>query len=194
MEAEALFYLGTAELTDMDLGRALDHLSQSLAMYEAAGEEVPPSLHNVLGWALLILHRPAEARAAVAKGLLTRLRTHDVIDMTASLDSSAEIAFELGAAQRAMRLIGASDAIRRRAGSEPNVMAVASRSRWIARAEHQLGKAARAAWLEGGMLTPEEAGAYALSPLDQAAPVSAGWRTQRSAAVRTRSPSSSPEA
>jgi len=125
MEAEALFYLGTAELTDMDLGRALDHLSQSLAMYEAAGEEVPPSLHNVLGWALLILHRPAEARAAVAKGLLTRLRTHDVIDMTASLDSSAEIAFELGAAQRAMRLIGASDAIRRRAGSEPNVMAVA---------------------------------------------------------------------
>jgi predicted ATPase/DNA-binding CsgD family transcriptional regulator len=174
MEAEGLFYLGTLEVTEMDLGGALDHLWQSVALYEAAGTAVPPSLNNVLGWVLLLLHRPAEARTVVARGLLTRLRSHDVIDMTASLDASAEIAFELGAPERAMRLIGASDEIRRRAGSEPNKLAAASRSRWITRAEHQLGKAAHAAWLEGGRLNPEEAGAYALSPLDQAPPRAGG--------------------
>jgi len=174
MKAEALLNLGTVEATEMDLDRSLGHLSQSVALYEAAGTLVPPALNNMLGWVLLLLHRSAEARTVVDRGLLARLQTHDVIDMTASLDSSAEIAFEFGSAERAMRLIGASDAIRRRAGSEPNLMAVASRSRWIPRAEHQLGKAARAAWLEGGMLTPEEAGAYALSPLDQAPPRAGG--------------------
>jgi non-specific serine/threonine protein kinase len=174
MEAEALIYLGSAEVTEMDLGGALGHLWQSLAMFETAGAEVPPSLYNMLGWALLLLHRPAEAGIPVAKGLLARLRTRDVVDMTASLDSSAEIAFELGAAQRAMRLIGASDAIRRRAGSEPNKLAAASRSRWIPRAEHQLGQAAHALRLEGGRMKPDEAGAYALSPLDQAPPRAGG--------------------
>lgn len=170
MEAAALFNLGAVQATEMDLESSLDSLSQAVTLYESAGAAVPPSLNNLLGWVLLLLHRLPEARTLVRKGLLERLRTYDVIDMTASLDSSAEIAFEFGASQRAMRLIGASDAIRRRAGSQPNPMAVASRSRWMPRAERQLGKAARAAWLEGGRLTPEEAGAYALSPLDKAPP------------------------
>jgi predicted ATPase/DNA-binding CsgD family transcriptional regulator len=174
MEAEGLLNLGAVEATEMDLDGSLDHLSQSVALYEAAGTLVPPALNNMLGWVLLLLHRPAEARTVVDRGLLARLQTHDVIDMTASLDSSAEIAFEFGSAERAMRLIGASDAIRRRAGSAPNRMAVASRSRWIPRAERQLGKAARAAWLEGGRLNPEEAGAYALSPLEQPPPRAGG--------------------
>jgi DNA-binding CsgD family transcriptional regulator len=156
----------------MDLHNALDHLSKSLALYEASGMGVvPPSVCNGLGWVLLMLHRAAEARPVVAKGLLTRLRTHDVIDMAGSLDASAEIAFELGAPERAMRLKGATDAIRARAGSAPTWMALASRNRWVSRAERALGKGgAHAAWLEGGRLAPDEAGAYALAPLDQPPP------------------------
>jgi non-specific serine/threonine protein kinase len=172
MEAAALMILGFVEAFEMDLDHALDHMSRSLALYETSGPGViPPSLENGLGWVLLMLHRAAEARPLVARGLHTRLRTHDVIDMTGSLDASAEIAFELGARERAMRLMGASDAIRRRAGSAPTKMAAASRNRWVARAERALGKSgAHAAWLEGGTLTPDEAGAYALAPLDQAPP------------------------
>jgi len=177
MEAEALLNLGTMEAMEMDLGSALDHLSQSLALYEAAGTEVHPTVDNMLSCVLVMLNRPAEAQTAVNRGLRTRLRTRDLIDMTASLDASAEIAFELGAAERAMRLIGASDAIRRRAGSEPNRFAAASRNRWIPRAERLLGKAAHTAWLEGGRLTPDEAGTYALAPLDQRPPRAGADRT-----------------
>jgi non-specific serine/threonine protein kinase len=115
-----------------------------------------------------MLDRPAEARTVVAKGLPVWLRSHDVVDLTASLDASAEIAFELGAPERAMRLIGAVDVIRRRAESEPNPFALRSRNRWIPRAERQLGKRAHTAWLEGCRLTADEAGAHALAPLDQA--------------------------
>lgn len=169
MQAGALVNLGFVEAFEMDLDHALDHLAQSLALYETSGRDViPPSLENGLGWVLLMLHRAAEARPLVARGLVTRLRSRDVIDMAGSLDASAEIAFELGARERAMRLMGASDAIRRRAGSAPTKMASASRNRWVARAERALGKdGAHAAWLEGGRLTPDEAGAYALAPLDQ---------------------------
>jgi non-specific serine/threonine protein kinase len=171
MEAEALLHLGSVEAIAMDLDNALDHLTQSLALYEAEGVAGSrPTVCNMLGWVLLMLHRPAEAGPIVARGLLTRLRTHDVIDMAGSLDASAEFAFELGAPERAMRLKGASDAIRRRAGSAPTRMAAASRERWVSRAERKLGKAAHAAWLEGGRLSPDEAGAYALAPLDQPPP------------------------
>jgi non-specific serine/threonine protein kinase len=121
-----------------------------------------------------MLHRPNEARPYVARGLITRLESHDVIDMTGSLDASAEVAFELGAPERAMRIKGASDAIRRRAGSAPTRAAAASRNRWVSRAERALGKAAHAAWMEGGTFSPDEAGAYALSPLDQPSPRTGG--------------------
>jgi DNA-binding CsgD family transcriptional regulator len=169
LKAEALKNLGFVEATEMDLDYALDHLSRSLARYEASEMDlIPPTVCNGLGWVLLMLHRPVEARVVVVRGLLTRLGTHDVIDMAGSLDASAEIAFELGAPVRAMRLKGASDAIRRRAGSGPTRMAAASRGRWVSRAERALGKAADAAWLEGGRLAPDEAGVYALAPLDQA--------------------------
>jgi len=178
MEAEALLNLGAVEAREMDLANALEHLSQSLGLYEASGaDRVPPSVNNTLGWVLLTLHRPAEARTVVERGLLARLRTHDVIDMTASLDACAEIAFELGAPERAMRLIGASDAIRRRAGSVPNKLAVASRIRWLSRAEQMLGKAAHAAWLEGDRMTPQQAGAYALGSSDGQSPRAGGGRT-----------------
>jgi predicted ATPase/DNA-binding CsgD family transcriptional regulator len=171
MEAEALLHLGGCEAIAMDLDNALDHLSQSLALYEGSGAEaIPPTVCNVLGWVLVMLHRPDEARPMVARGLLTRLQNHDVIDMTGSLDASAEVAFELGAPERAMRIKGASDAIRGRAGSKPTMIAAASRERWVSRAERALGKAAHTVWLEGGRLSPAEAGAYALSPLDQPPP------------------------
>jgi predicted ATPase/DNA-binding CsgD family transcriptional regulator len=171
MEAEALLHRGSLEAIAMDLDNALDHLTQSLALYEADGVAGSrPTVCNMLGWVLLMLHRPAEARPLVDRGLRIRLRAHDVIDMAGSLDASAELAFELGAPERAMRLKGASDAIRRRAGSAPTIMAAASRDRWVSRAEKALGKAAHAAWLVGGRLAPDEAGAYALAPLDQAPP------------------------
>jgi non-specific serine/threonine protein kinase len=170
MEADALTILAFAEAIDMDLDTALEHFSRSVALYEAGGV-VPAVVCNGLGWVLLMLHRPAEAAPVVARGLLIRLRTRDVIDLAGSLDASAEIAFELGAQERAMRLKGATDAIRARAGSALTVMAERSRDRWVSRAERALGKSgAHAAWLEGGRLSPEEAGAYALAPLDQPPP------------------------
>jgi predicted ATPase/DNA-binding CsgD family transcriptional regulator len=168
MEADALTILAFAEANDMDLDTALEHFSRSVALYEAGGvDAVPATVCNGLGWVLLMLHRPNEARPYVARSLTMRLESHDVIDMTGSLDASAEVAFELGDPERAMRIKGASDAIRRRAGSTPTRMAAASRDRWVSRAARALGKAAHAAWLEGGRLSPEEAGAYALAPLEQ---------------------------
>ena len=159
----------------MDLDNALSHLSQSLALFEASGTEaIPPTVCNMLGWVLLMLRRPKEAGPYVARGLLTRLESHDVLDLCGSLDASSEVAFELGAPERAMRIKGASDAIHLRAGSKPTRMAAASRERWVARAERALGKVAHAAWLEGGRMSPDEAGAYALAPLDHPSPRTAG--------------------
>jgi non-specific serine/threonine protein kinase len=69
-----------------------------------------------------------------------------------------------------MRLKGAADFIRERDGTRVPPMSLASRDRWVARAERLLGKAARSAWLEGNGWTVEEAVTYALAPLNQPPP------------------------
>jgi predicted ATPase/DNA-binding CsgD family transcriptional regulator len=168
MEAEALNILGLVKL-DTDLDAALDHMQQSLVLFETAGPEpVPPGLLNGLGWALLRLGRAAEACPFVERGLTTRLVRRDVTDMSASLDALAEIAFQMGDPVRAMRLKGAADAIRDRAGSVPNKQVEASRERWVHRAERVKGT--HAAWIEGSRMTPQEAGDYALTPLSKMTP------------------------
>ncbi|HET9782400.1 MAG TPA: LuxR C-terminal-related transcriptional regulator [Candidatus Dormibacteraeota bacterium] len=169
-EAEALLMLSLEASLRGDPLSTWEHASRALALLQEHGRAISPTLYNTLGWAKLMLGDAAAAAPFIAKGLEMRLRTGDVIDMAGSLDSSAEVAFQLGARERAMRLNGAADAIRNRAGSSPPSMSAMSRERWLAGCKAAMGAAGDRAWADGNRMTPEEAGRYALSPLDAPLP------------------------
>lgn len=170
-EADALFYMGLLEAHGEDAHKARDLLHRSVALYEAAGKsDVIGTAYNTLAWVLLRLNDLPAARSAIANGIEVRAAHHEVADMVSSLESSAELAFLEGNPARAMRLKGAADAQRDAHRSARPSMAVASQARWTPRAERQLGRKARAAWLEGRRLNLEEAVRYALAAADQTPP------------------------
>ncbi|HKW06844.1 MAG TPA: LuxR C-terminal-related transcriptional regulator [Candidatus Dormibacteraeota bacterium] len=169
-QAMALTIRSIADASEGDLQLAWESASRALALAETDGRKASPTLYNTLGWINLMLRDPEAAGPFVARGLEMRLGKGDFIDMAGSLDASAEIAYELGARDRAMRLNGAADAIRKKAGSRPPSMSAASRERWLARAKTAMGVAADRAWADGNRMTPEEAGRYALSPIDAPPP------------------------
>jgi non-specific serine/threonine protein kinase len=175
IEAEALFYQGLLEAHGHDVEKACELLSRSAALHEEAGlPDETAVMHNVLGWMLLRLHDTVGARAEIGRAIDIRQRHHELADLGSSLDSSAELAFAEGSAERAMRLIGAADALRETLGSVPPSLALASRARWMPRAEKMLGKKARALWLEGRKLSVEEAIRYAAAPRSEPPPRTAG--------------------
>lgn len=169
VKAEAMFHLGFLESQQNHLTAARDHLLASQVLHEE-GLRDSAYLSLVLGWVYLMLEDVESARLAVNKFTLARWRSGDLGFLPGSLDASAEIAFLDGAPERAMRLKGAADFIRERDGMRVSPISLASRDRWIARAERVLGKGARSAWLEGRGWTVEEAVAYALAPSNQAPP------------------------
>lgn len=169
MKAEALFHLGFLEAQQNDLISARDHLLASEVLHEESQRD-STYLSLVLGWVFLMLKEVESARSAVNRVTLARWRSRDIGFLPAPLDASAEIGFLDGAPERAMRLKGAADLMRERDGTRVPPMSLASRDRWVARAERLLGKAARSAWLEGQGWTVEEAVAYALAPPNQPPP------------------------
>ena len=171
IEADALLYMGLLEAHGDDVEAACDLMTRSAALLEAEGMgDAAVAQHNVVGWMHLRRHDAARARPAVARGIELRMRHHDLADLAASLDASAELAFIEGAPERAFRLKGAADALRDSLGSVPPSLALASRGRWAPRAERSLGKKGRAAWLEGRRLTLDEVVRYALAPATQPPP------------------------
>jgi predicted ATPase/DNA-binding CsgD family transcriptional regulator len=174
LEADALFYQGLLEAHGEDVEKACNLIAQSLAIYEADGasDEVATQ-HNALAWTLLRRRDLAQARAEIAKAIAIRLRLNEVADLGSSLEASAELAFGEGEPERAIRLIGAADALREKWGSAPPSLAVASRERWMPLAEKLLGKQARALWFEGRKLSLEEATRYATAPASEPPPRSA---------------------
>jgi predicted ATPase/DNA-binding CsgD family transcriptional regulator len=169
LRAEALFHLGFLEAQQSHFIAARDHLWASARLHEEALRD-STYLNMILGWVFLGLKEVEPARSAVNKVTLARWRSRDIGFLPAPFEASAEIAFLDGAPERAMRLIGAADFIRERNGIRVSPMSLASRGRWIARAERVLGKEARSAWLQGKGWTVEEMVAYALAPPDQAPP------------------------
>lgn len=165
----ATYYLGLLEAHGENAKKARDLLTQSVELFEAAGE-ASGTVHNTLAWMLLRLNDVQGGRSAVIKGIEVRVRQREVADMVSSLESSAELAFLEGLPDRAMRLMGAADSLRAAHGSVPPSLAVASRARWMPGAEKLLGRRAHAAWLEGRQLTLDEAVRYALAPAGQAPP------------------------
>jgi predicted ATPase/DNA-binding CsgD family transcriptional regulator len=164
IEADALYYMGLLEAHGDDATKARDLFTRSVALFEAEGKNDDiGTAYNGLAWMLLRLNDVERARAAVTAGLEARVRRHEVADMVSSLESSAELAFLEGLPDRALRLIGAADALRASHGSVSPSLALASRARWMPRAEKMLGEKARTAWLEGHRLTQEEAVRYALT-------------------------------
>ncbi len=171
MEAEALLYQGLLEAHGDDVEKAFELMTLSARLFEEAGLSDEAAVnHNVLGWMLLRQHDTERARAEIGRAIEIRLRHNELADLGSSLDSSAELAFAEGSAERAIRLIGAADALREMLGSVPPSLALASRARWMPRAERLLGKKSRALWLEGRKLSVEEAIRYAAAPRSEPPP------------------------
>lgn len=174
LEADALCYLGLMHAHGEELDLACDLLLRSAALEEAAGRNEVNIQFNVLGWLYLRKKDPVKARPLIARALEYRLRRDLVADLASSFDAAAELASAEAAPERAMRLKGAADALRDRFGSVPPSLALASRARWVPRVERTLGKTANKAWLEGRVLSVEEAAAYALAPRIAPPPRTAG--------------------
>ena len=152
-----------------ELEEARANLARSLQLADA-GQRDTAMIHNLSAWVLLQLRDLEGARAEIASAIGQRRGKAARIGFASDLDAAAELAFLERSHQRAIRLKGAADAIRNAAGSEVPSVNVASRVRWVSRAERSLGKAARTAWLEGTRLSIEEAASYALASNKAAAP------------------------
>ena len=163
IEAEGLAFLGLMHAHGNDVEKARDYLQRSAELEQAGGRGEIGVQFTVLGWMHLRLKDPIRARPLIATALEDRLRRHLIADLASSLDAAAELASVEGAAERAMRIKGAADALRDRLGSVPPSLARASRARWVPGAERFLGQAANKAWLEGRSLSVEEATGYALA-------------------------------
>jgi non-specific serine/threonine protein kinase len=162
--AAALYYEALLEAHGDDAARARELASESARLFEAAGKpEAAPQVYNVVGWMSLRLRDAESARAPIRRALEIRLQYHEIADLNSSFDAAAELAFLDGAAERAMRLKGAADALRDRLGSAPPSLALQSRARWVKEAEKLLGIRAHTAWREGRALTLDEAARYALA-------------------------------
>jgi predicted ATPase/DNA-binding CsgD family transcriptional regulator len=175
IEGDALSYRALVLAHGEDTEQACDLMLRGAALYEAEGKGDEVAMpYNVVGWMRLRQLDPARARPAIARGLELRFHQRQIADLCGSLDAAAELAFVEGAPERALRIKGATDAIRDSLGSAPPSLAVASRARWVPRAEKRLGNKGRQALLEGRRLSVEEAVAYALAAASAPPPRSAG--------------------
>ena len=147
-----------------NLERAESLLNESIVLLRDVGDSW------AMAQALTGLGRVAQARGdsrraeALYKESLALYRDlgHKV-GVTGCLDDLANVAVSLAKASRAVRLLGATDAIRSVIGVTPTPVQLAARQRAIATVPAELGEQAFvAAWAEGQAMNLEQAIAYAL--------------------------------
>ncbi len=166
-EQDNIFYsayplglLGLISLEQGELEAARPLLEESLAISKKTGVETD-SVYPTLGLArLLDLQGDADAARRLCQECLTLLFEFNVYKeyVATSLEGLAFVEARLGALRQAVRLWGAAEALREAIGAPRYPVHQVGYERAVAQARTQLGEQAfRAVWVEGRLMTPEQA-------------------------------------
>ena len=95
----------------------MERFEESLTLARAQGEDmgIATALQH-LGWAQLVLGRPVEAKASFEESLAIAARLRHAEGVAYGLEGLTAIAADRGQAERAGRLLRASEALRRQTG------------------------------------------------------------------------------
>ncbi|HEV2126129.1 MAG TPA: hypothetical protein VGW38_25520, partial [Chloroflexota bacterium] len=152
---------------DYELARA--EAEQALARYGVAGDRRRSAVaHVTLGGVAMAQGDHAAATIHLGESLHAAQEVGDPGTMAAALERFAVLAAERGAPNRALRLAGAANALREDSGTRLPSAAQAKLDASLAVARDSLGAAdAASASASGRALSPNDAAAEALAPLDQ---------------------------
>jgi predicted ATPase len=147
-----------------DAARARPILAESVACYRQAGDRWSSAWPlGFLGWADVELGAHERARAELAESLAIVREVGDKTFLPVLFEYFAGLAAAEGKAARALRLVGAMEALRARFGLAPwqwsSSRAISS---WLEAARRALAGAAQAAEEEGRAMALEQAVAHAL--------------------------------
>jgi tetratricopeptide (TPR) repeat protein len=151
------FYMG-----DRDLSRAL--LEPLLAEQRRLGVPASSYVLYFLGMVAMAEKRMDAAQAYLREALVSGRESGDLANLAVIVEAVAGLAAVLGESERAARLGGAAEALRRLIGAPlPGVEQRKTRDRQLAPAREALGEEAFArAWADGQAMTLEQAVEYAL--------------------------------
>jgi predicted ATPase/DNA-binding SARP family transcriptional activator len=161
--AHSLYNLGNAANTQGDYEAARTLLQESLALYRETGHSFLIHALGALGHVERAVGDYAQATTLYQESLRLRQKQGDMVTTTCSLEDFAGLAGRQGQFERAVRLLGAAEALCASLGRTLPIGLAAEYKRTVEAAHAALSEEAFAAiWEEGRSLTLEQAVAYAL--------------------------------
>lgn len=161
--AHSLYNLGNAANTQGDYEAARTHLQESLAISRELGNPYIIHVLGALGHVAREVGDYAQANAYYQESLLLRREQGDRVTTACSLEDFAGLAGRQGQFERAVRLLGAAEALCETLGRASPLAIAAEYERTVAAAHAALSEEAFAAiWEEGRAMTWEKAAKYAL--------------------------------
>jgi DNA-binding CsgD family transcriptional regulator/tetratricopeptide (TPR) repeat protein len=147
--------LGYALCQQGDLTRSRKTLEDAVKLQRQLGDW--DGLARALtgtGLVAIAEHRYQDAQAALSEGLRLRQEVGDQPAMAESLEGLAELAAAIGEADRALHLLGASDAVRNKIGAALSPNGRAMRDGWLIPIQRVRGRTAVARELMAGQAAP----------------------------------------
>jgi predicted ATPase/DNA-binding SARP family transcriptional activator/uncharacterized protein HemY len=161
--AHALYCLGEVARDQGDYGAARTLYQESLALYQETGHSFLIHVLGALGHVERKVGDYAQATTFYQESLLLRREMGDMVTTACSLEDFANLAWQQEQLERAVRLLGAAEALCQTLGRTPPVGIKEEYERTVAGAHATLGDEAFAAtWMEGRAMTLKQAVAYAL--------------------------------
>jgi non-specific serine/threonine protein kinase len=160
-----LYNLGNVAHTQGDYVAARAPLQESLTLYREIGHPWIIHVLGLLGHVERAVGDYAQATAYYQESLKLRRETGDRLSLAQSLEDFAGLAGRQGQPERALRLLGAAEALGETLGRTLPIAVAAEYERTVAAAHAALREEAfAAAWEEGRAMTLEQAVAYADAP------------------------------
>ncbi|HLK55111.1 MAG TPA: tetratricopeptide repeat protein, partial [Chthonomonadaceae bacterium] len=161
--AHSLYNLGSVANIQCDSEVARTLLQESLALYRDMGHSFLIHVLGALGHVEREIGDYAQATTLYQESLRLRREQGDRVTTTCSLEDFAGLAGRQGQLERAVRLLGAAEALCASLGRTLPVGLAAEYGRTVEAAHSALSEEAFAAiWEEGRAMTLEQAVAYAL--------------------------------
>jgi non-specific serine/threonine protein kinase len=164
--ARALNNLGDLLIYRVDFAGAVERLEQAVALFRDLNSTLGESIGLInLGRAALQLKQAEKAGDLFRQSLRLKQALADKEGIAWNLEGLAGVAGEQGSPERAARLFGAADALRRSIGIPiaPADLPLHERSLTLPRSQVD-PQTWHARWSEGAAMDPEQSIAYALAP------------------------------
>jgi predicted ATPase/DNA-binding SARP family transcriptional activator len=164
--AHSLYWLGLVAHAQGDYGAARTLYQESLALYREIGHSFLIHALGALGHLEREVGDYGRAAALYQESLLLRRERGELLHTACSLEDFAGLAVRLGQQERAVRLLGAAEALCETLGRTLPLAIAAEYERTVAAAHSALSaEVFAAAWKEGRQMTMEQAVAYALKQI-----------------------------